>query len=101
MNPARTYERVAASHGRWVWASADDLAWASKAWRMQLCGLRGSVSLWEGGLFGRLMRSPECEAIAKVPPGSVGRGADVDGADTVSEIAVYRKLRPRTLVVFG
>lgn len=82
---ARTYERVAASHGRWVWANADDLAWASKTWRMQLCGLRGKVSLWEGGLFGRLMRSGP-EAIAEtIPPGSLGRGVDVDGADTVSE----------------
>lgn len=67
---ARTYERVATSHGRWVWAGADDLAWASKAWRMKLGSLRGKVSLWEGGLFGRLMRSPE--AIAALRAGAAG-----------------------------
>lgn len=92
---ARTYERVAASHGRWVWASADDLAWASKTWRVQLCGLRGKISLWEGGLFGRLMRSPE--AIAEVPPGSVGRGADVDGADTVRGSMCYNRIVERVV----
>ncbi len=64
-----------------MWGGADDLAWASKAWRKQLGGLRGKVSLWEGGLFGRLMRSPE--AVAALGPGSAGRGVD-----TVSERAL-------------
>lgn len=73
---ARTYERVATSHGRWVWSGADDLAWASKSWRGQLAGFRGQVSLWEGGLFGRHMRSPE--VIAALRPGADGAGGGVD-----------------------
>ena len=73
---ARTYERVATSHGHWVWAGADDLAWASKTWRVQLGGLRGKISLWEGGLFGRLMRSPE--AIAALGPGAEGVGGGLE-----------------------
>lgn len=44
---------------------------------MQLSGLRGKVSLWEGGLFGRLMCSPE--AIAALGPGTEGGQDDVDG----------------------
>ncbi|CAM9784957.1 unnamed protein product, partial [Ectocarpus fasciculatus] len=74
---ARTYERVATSHGRWVWTGADDLAWASRRWRVQLSGFRGKVSLWEGGLFGRLMCSPE--AIAALRPGADGWQDGVDG----------------------
>lgn len=53
-----------------MWAGADDLAWASKAWQLKLASLRGKASLWEGGLFGRLTRSPE--AIAAARPGSEG-----------------------------
>ncbi|CAN0449712.1 unnamed protein product, partial [Discosporangium mesarthrocarpum] len=63
---ARTYERVANSHTQWVWTGADDLAWAGKAWRKRLASLRGELSLWEGGLFGRLMLSPEAAAAAEV-----------------------------------
>lgn len=73
---ARTYERVATSHGRWVWSGADDLAWASRAWTFQLASLRGKASLWEGGLFGRLMRSPE--AVAAARPGLEGVVGGVD-----------------------
>lgn len=71
---------MATSHGRWVWTGADDLAWASKAWRKELGDLRGKVSLWEGGVFGRLMHSPE--AIAARRPGAEGVGGGVDEVPT-------------------
>lgn len=72
-----------------MWAGADDLAWGSKAWRVQLSVLRGKVSLWEGGLFGRLMLSPE--AVAVLRPGSerVRQGVDaVSGLFSSASLAL-------------
>lgn len=48
---------------------------------MKLASMRGKSSLWEGGLFGRLMRSPE--AVAAARPGSECAGGGVDEVNTM------------------
>lgn len=57
---------------------------------MQLGGLRGEVSLWEGGLFGHLMRSPE--AIAALGSGVEGIEAALEEvSESRAKVGMYSK----------
>ncbi|CAM9326778.1 unnamed protein product, partial [Chrysoparadoxa australica] len=54
---AKTYDKVALSHRRWVWSGVDDLAWSALRWKQYLREAKGDFSLWGGGLYCHLKRS--------------------------------------------
>lgn len=57
---------------------------------MQLGGLRGEVSLWEGGIFGSLMQRPEATAALGSGMESIGAGLEeVSGSRAI--VSMYSK----------
>lgn len=52
---AKTYGRVALSHRRWVWSGVDAMAASSWKWKNIIRQQHGEYSIWEGGIFCRLM----------------------------------------------